>query len=217
LAPHTRETVTDLAGLPGDNAAGCTITSAWNSTLVVFGGIMRNSQSGARLGIFEMNFNSSWINLSPSTATVPGGQSQPITVTLNPALMHNASYVVNARFNSTVCDTTLTMPITFVVHHVTNAVEHNTLTIPSTFTLEQNYPNPFNPTTQISFALPKAEHVQLKVYNALGQLVTTLVNETRPAGVHTISWDARSVSSGLYLYQIRAGSFVQTRKMLLMK
>lgn len=217
LPPHNRETAVDLAGLPGDRANGCTITSSWNSTLVVFAAILRNAQAGCRMGIYEMSFNSSWITLSPSTAVVPGGQSQPVTVTLNPAILRSDTYQVNAQFSSTVYDTTLVLPITFVVHHTTSVVSPRVTSLPKEFALHQNFPNPFNPTTQISFDLPKAAHVQLRIYNSLGQLVTTLLDETRQAGAYTLTWDARNVSTGLYLYQIRAGSFVQTKKMLLMK
>ncbi|HEY3296555.1 MAG TPA: C25 family cysteine peptidase [bacterium] len=216
-APYNRETVTDLSGLPGDVANGCTITPSWNSTLVVFAAMMHNPQSGSRMGIFEMSFNSSWITVSPATATVGGGQSQQITVTLNPAILRTDSYHVNAHFASAVYDSTLVLPITFNVHRTPTAISHREAGVPVEFALHQNFPNPFNPTTQISFSLPKATHVQLRIYNTLGQLVTTLLDETQQAGVHAVTWDAHGASTGVYLYQIRSGSFVQTRKMLLMK
>jgi hypothetical protein len=217
ISPYNRETVTNLAAPPGDIPRGCTITPQWNSTLVVFAAVLRNPQQGCRMGIYEMSFNSSWITLSPSTAIVPGGNSQQVTVTLNPAILRNDSYHVTAHFTSGVFDSTLVLPITFNVRHTTVAVTRRESVIPTEFALHQNFPNPFNPTTQIRFDLPKASYVQLRVYNSLGQLVTTLVNDMRQAGEHTVTWDARNMSTGLYLYQIRAGNFVQTRKMLLMK
>ncbi|HXX64363.1 MAG TPA: T9SS type A sorting domain-containing protein, partial [Bacteroidota bacterium] len=85
------------------------------------------------------------------------------------------------------------------------------------FALEQNYPNPFNPSTRIQFSIAKASMVQLKVYNILGQEVTTLVNEPLVAGVHTVTFDASRYASGVYLYKIVAGSFITTKKMLLLK
>jgi hypothetical protein len=89
--------------------------------------------------------------------------------------------------------------------------------------LSQNRPNPFNPTTTIEFTLKERANVQLRIYNVAGQLVRTLVNEARtPGEVHTATWDGRndagqSVSSGVYFYKLVAGSFVQTKKMVLLK
>jgi hypothetical protein len=89
--------------------------------------------------------------------------------------------------------------------------------LPTKYALYQNYPNPFNPTTEIRFDLPEAQHVQLKVFNTLGQTVATLIDENRPAGAYRISWDGSRVASGLYIYQIKAGKFTDTKKMVLMR
>jgi len=93
---------------------------------------------------------------------------------------------------------------------------------PVSFGLEQNYPNPFNPNTTIKYTLPQAAKVELKIYNILGQVVKTLVEEEKPAGFYEVNWDGRdeqgrSVSSSIYLYQIKAGDFVETKKMQLVK
>ncbi|MCH8558186.1 MAG: T9SS type A sorting domain-containing protein [Balneolia bacterium] len=85
------------------------------------------------------------------------------------------------------------------------------------FTLEQNYPNPFNPTTTISFTLPEASPVTLEVFNMQGQRVATLLNTSMGAGLHNVSFDAASLSSGIYLYRLTAGSFSATNKMMLVK
>tara|TARA_R110000868_G_scaffold306734_4_gene568173 strand:+ start:42859 stop:44208 length:1350 start_codon:yes stop_codon:yes gene_type:complete len=85
------------------------------------------------------------------------------------------------------------------------------------FKLSQNYPNPFNPSTNISFNLPSSGDVSLKVYNLLGQEVASLVNGRMNSGSHTVSFDASSLASGMYIYQLQAGSHLQTRKMLLIK
>jgi hypothetical protein len=89
--------------------------------------------------------------------------------------------------------------------------------IPQTFSLSQNYPNPFNPATKIQFTLPSAHQVSLKVFNLLGQEVASLVNSTMTAGAHEVSFDASRLASGIYMYKIVAGSYVNTRKMLLLK
>lgn len=87
----------------------------------------------------------------------------------------------------------------------------------SSFQLSQNYPNPFNPITTIEYTLPKDSNVSLTVYNLRGQEVTRLLNETQKAGFHSISWDASGLSSGIYLYKIRAGEFTEIKKMVLLK
>ncbi len=87
---------------------------------------------------------------------------------------------------------------------------------PNTFALFQNYPNPFNPATTIEFALPKSAFVTLKVFNLLGE-VATLVAEQRTPGIHKLNWDARGLASGVYLYRLEAGEFVQSKKLILMR
>lgn len=89
--------------------------------------------------------------------------------------------------------------------------------VPEKFYLSQNYPNPFNPTTAISYQLSADSYVTLKVYDVLGRQVTTLVNQKMQAGVHKVDWNADSYPSGVYLYRLSAGNFVETKKMLLVK
>ena len=91
--------------------------------------------------------------------------------------------------------------------------------LPIVFALDQNYPNPFNPSTEISFALPTSGHVSLIIYNVLGQVVETLVDENMDAGNHTVTWEASSYSSGVYFYRLIADNdkFVKTNKMMVLK
>jgi hypothetical protein len=88
---------------------------------------------------------------------------------------------------------------------------------PLTFALAQNYPNPFNPTTRIEFSIPAQSRVELKVYNILGQVVATLVDEVRPAGAYRVTFNASNVASGVYFYKLIAGDFVSVKKMALLK
>ena len=88
---------------------------------------------------------------------------------------------------------------------------------PLTYNLSQNYPNPFNPSTIINFSIPKESMVTLKIYNILGQEVKTLVNDSKAPGSYSVSFNASSLSSGIYLYTLRAGNFFQVKKMLLLK
>jgi len=95
-------------------------------------------------------------------------------------------------------------------------------TLPTRFELSQNYPNPFNPTTTITLSLPQDSRVSLQVYDVTGRKVRTLADQPLPAGVHKIAWDGRNeggeaVSSGVYIYRVQAGAFVESRKMVLLR
>ncbi|MBI1933735.1 MAG: T9SS type A sorting domain-containing protein [Ignavibacteriales bacterium] len=89
--------------------------------------------------------------------------------------------------------------------------------LPQEFSLSQNYPNPFNPTTKISFSLPKSGNVKLSVYNIIGQEVATLINATKSAGNYDVIWDAKDISSGIYIYKLDAGTTSIVKKMTLLK
>jgi len=89
--------------------------------------------------------------------------------------------------------------------------------LPVDVTLHQNYPNPFNPSTQISFEIPEASHVRLEVFDMSGRRVALLVDEGRPAGAHTVNFDAAGLSSGIYMSRLQAGGQVFTRRMTLVK
>ena len=89
--------------------------------------------------------------------------------------------------------------------------------IPKVFTLSQNYPNPFNPSTVIRYQLPVSEHVRIKVYDIRGQEVATLFDGVQEAGYRSIEWNGSGNASGVYFYKLEAGSFTDTKKMLMMK
>ena len=98
---------------------------------------------------------------------------------------------------------------------------------PTEFSLQQNYPNPFNPSTTINFTLPSSQIVALKIYDVLGKEVATLVNEEKSTGTYEVNFSAKggsasggnaySLSSGIYFYKLQAGSFISTKKMILIK
>jgi hypothetical protein len=85
------------------------------------------------------------------------------------------------------------------------------------YNLYQNYPNPFNPSTKIKYSIPKTSKVQIKVFDVLGNEIETLFSEEKSAGTYELTWNAASLPSGVYFYQLKTGSFIETKKMLLLK
>ncbi len=143
------------------------------------------------------------VNSNPSTtSTMISFGDQPI-----------AREIVDVNANAL---STIWTPGTIMIENPTSAKE-SANGMPTSFELEQNYPNPFNPTTTIAYALPQAEQVELKVYDLQGHEIRVLVNEKKAAGRYTIEFDATTLPTGVYFYQLRAGQFVQTKKLMLMK
>lgn len=99
----------------------------------------------------------------------------------------------------------------------TTSVQQTSNETPMSFLLEQNYPNPFNPSTNIQFALPQSGYVTLEILNVTGERVDVLISEELNAGNYNYEWNAANLTSGIYFYQLNAGSFVETRKMVLLK
>ena len=96
-------------------------------------------------------------------------------------------------------------------------VNNSTSTLPGKYSLEQNYPNPFNPSTSIKYSIPKAGQVKLNVYSVTGKLVANLVDEFKTAGNYTVNFNAVNLASGVYFYRLSSGSFVENKKMILVK
>lgn len=105
----------------------------------------------------------------------------------------------------------------FMTSILVNVDDNSESTLPTGYKLAQNYPNPFNPSTQISYSIPNSEQVSLKIYDVLGNEVAILEDGVQSAGTYTVSFDASKLSSGIYFYTLKAGNFVETKKMILMK
>ena len=106
---------------------------------------------------------------------------------------------------------------TYTLLRTVSEIEEETELLPNKFLLNQNYPNPFNPSTIIKYEIPERSFVTLRVYDVLGKEITTLVNEETPGGTYQVDFDTYDLTSGIYFYQLQAGSFVGTRKMVLLK
>lgn len=100
---------------------------------------------------------------------------------------------------------------------VITSVKDNENSMPKEFMLYNNYPNPFNPTTKIKYAVPKASLVTLKVYDILGREIITLINEEKSPGNYEVEFNATNLPSGVYFYKMQAGSYSETKKMVLMR
>jgi len=89
--------------------------------------------------------------------------------------------------------------------------------VPTEFSLSQNFPNPFNPSTKIKYSVPQSSNVVIKVFDVLGNEIETLVNEEKTSGTYEVTWYAEQLPSGVYFYQLQAGEYIKTKKMLLLK
>ena len=98
-----------------------------------------------------------------------------------------------------------------------SSVERLSNSVAETFALQRNFPNPFNPTTTIRFDLPQSNAVTLKVYTTLGEEITTLIDKELVGGTYEVEWSPSNLASGVYLYRLRNGADVQTKKMLLVR
>ncbi|MEX0721466.1 MAG: T9SS type A sorting domain-containing protein [Balneolaceae bacterium] len=160
----------------------------------------------------------------------PGSTDQIILIATSSGIYKSNSETMNFEFVSDIKGNSFawneTEKVVIVgyekgIHFLTlengNLVSTENESIPDGFFLNQNYPNPFNPTTNINFELPKASEVRLEVYDMVGRKVASLVNERKAAGRYTVRFEAGNLSSGMYIYRIDAGNFVQTRKLMLIK
>lgn len=212
---HDWEFVSQLSGDAGDQAAGCAITNGWNNAIWVFGAIIQN-QIGDRLGIFNMEFNSSWITAAPMNSSVGAGQSQQVTLNFNGMHLRPDVYHISLMVNCPVLELTAEIPVELAVIFDSTPSDDIPL-LPERYALHQNYPNPFNPSTTISYDLKTAGLTSLKVYNITGQEVAKLVEEYQSAGVHRILFSNRDLPSGIYFARLNSGSFTKTTKMVLLK
>ncbi len=215
----TNINVTSLATAPGYLIAGTSQGS--------IGGVYLSSDNGNN---WTLSLNDSWVtsivtigtNIFVGTfgngiwrSTNNGGSWSQI----NDGLGSGAYYVLSVGYDNqylfagTNGSSIWRRPLSQVV----TGAEDETNQQRMEFSLEQNYPNPFNPSTTISWQSPVSSYQTLKVYDVLGNEVATLVNEEKPAGSYEVTFDASGLSSGIYFYKMQSGSFVETKKMLLLK
>ena len=199
-----------LAGTGGGVYISPDKGSNWNSVsaglesagsvyaLAVYGA---NLFAGTWSGSVFLSTNNGTTWTSTSTSLVAGGPVHALAIS-NGFLLAGTNNGVWRRPLSEVTST---------------SVETGRVDLPAAFSLAQNYPNPFNPSTTIRYSLPTSANVSLAVFNTLGQQVALLQNGEQEAGYHEVRFDASGMASGVYFYRIHAGTYVETRKLLLMK
>ncbi len=162
------------------------------------------------LVISEFKSNSPTFVVKPAQQTIALGGTQKDTIRFSPTAVGNITAKIVIISNS--------VPDTISVSgNATLTGVAEDLPLPTVYSIAQNFPNPFNPTTMINYQLPMTNHVSLKVYDAIGREVATLVNEVKEAGSYSAQFDASKFSSGIYFYMIKAGNFTATKKLVLIK
>lgn len=217
----------EVSGFPAEYTPGQTyaiaITHNGGSAIKQFNGSCRVGSGSVNAGVIASGTNTATYNTSGETNgirlsssdlnsgsfdwTAPAGSTGDVTL-----------YIAGHQGNASGPNTELTLVSSELA---TDVREDGSSEVPSHYNLSNNYPNPFNPTTSIEFDLPRRSHVTIEIFNLLGQKVATLIDEEYPAGSHSVTWNGRSsgspVSTGIYLYRLKAGDFVQTKKMVFLK
>jgi hypothetical protein len=205
--------VIDLPAQAGEHAGGCTITHAWNG-MKTLAAILQHVNSDV-LRLYMVDRSVSWVQIAPTAFSVPGGGQQTVTASFDASGLRPASFRAILELTNAVLDTAVILPVTLVVEGT--PAHDPPAKLPTQFALYQNFPNPFNPTTEIMFDLPVGAQVEVTIFNTLGQCVANLLHELRPAGTYGVQWNAENLASGIYLYRIKAGGFIETRKMVLLR
>lgn len=157
-----------------------------------------------------------WLVCSPEIGNINPGESQLITVTFDmpDTAEINDYYEGSLLINNNSLAGPVEIP---VMVWIFDGTDDNAPSAPNDFSLCQNYPNPFNPITNIRFDLPHSSHINLTIYNLLGQEVITLIDQEMTSGTHQVIFDGSSLSSGIYFYRIQTTNFTDIRKMVLIK
>ena len=157
-----------------------------------------------------------WLTCSPQIGDIVPNQSQLITLNFN--MPDTAQFYDVYEGIIIINNNSLVDPVQIpIIVNMSSGIPKNNHPLPLEFALHQNYPNPFNPTTTIRFELPQSSHVNLSIYNILGQEVAALIDRNINAGTHQITFDGTHLTSGLYFYSLKSGSDSDVKKMLLLK
>ena len=203
-------------GLEFENAAAPAVQPA-NFCMGVW------KQSGDTVNIYHIVFLYNGVDTLPPTSygeltetniLSEDGNSLNGTFAIKVYDLNNGSHL--ADINGTINANRIDFDHPFTLFGTSTGI-NNDMHTATNYALSQNYPNPFNPTTTINYTIPKAEHVTIKVYDILGKLVQTLIDEEQPQGTYHAQLNGSNLSSGVYFYQIKADNFVEAKKMIVLK
>ena len=199
----------------------CCLYGSGGYTLHLDGSLIASGgEFGASESVYFSAGSGQWLSIDPASGVVAADASTDIMLNVDASSLDAGNYNGEIFIISNDPDNGyVTIPLSVTVNGMSS--EDDAL-LPEEFALHQNYPNPFNPVTTLRYDLPENSMVSIKVYDMLGREVRTLVNQVQDAGFKSIIWDAtndygKSISAGIYLYQIQAGDFIQTEKMVLLK
>ena len=153
---------------------------------------------------------------NPQTETWAVIDTTPSVMIIHTSSVYGNEIYVFSGTIATISQLTLTDNV-YSYNPLLSSIESQKNLTPDVFVLHQNYPNPFNPSTTIEFKLPKTSQVTLKIFNVLGEEVTTLLSASLLSGSYKYEWNASEYASGVYLYKLQAGDFIEIKKMILMK
>ena len=194
-----------------------------NPTILEFGGVLVNNDStmtfsitntgNAELIVTNISSNEPAFTVNNDSIAVPPGDEKDVDVTFTPTSLGSYNGIIEITHNAIGSPDS----VTATGNGVTGISDELMNTIPDDFVIYQNYPNPFNPKTSIIFGLPEASEVKLTLFNALGEEIANLFEAYKNAGFYQVEFDASRLTSGIYFYQIQAGDFIETKKMVLLR
>lgn len=209
----------DHGGEGDDAAGGACFTTEWDPTTAILFCLVQGVTGGHSADLvqgYEIAPFSRWLIVDPMTGVLAPSENVDLAITLDftgddvvPDSIYEAQIIVNNTSQET--------PIIPVTVDVVTGIDDGDPGLPREFTLFQNYPNPFNPSTTVKFALPEPADVSIDIFNVLGQKVESISEGLLPAGFHRVVWDGSKAASGVYFYRIKAGNFVDIKKMTLLK
>jgi len=187
--------------------------TAFDKTLNGNAGILQN---GVQWVSSTAPVSPRWLFISPDSGICHPDTSLEIVISFDATELDSGDYYGSLEINSNdPFNSKVVIPVHMLVL-TTNEIT-NEFTKPTAFSLFQNYPNPFNPSTKIKYSIPQSSNVVIKVFDVLGNEIETLVNEEKSTGTYEVTWYAEQLPSGVYFYQLKAGSFMETKKMILLK
>jgi hypothetical protein len=194
---NTPAAPTNLAGTPGNQM----VALRWK----------KNTEFDAGKYLIYRNTTN-----NPGTASLIDSTIHPDTMYTNTGLTNGTTYYYWVRCKDRFCSPR-TSAFSLVLSIVPTGIQSNNNEIPRVYALYQNFPNPFNPVTNISFDLPKVSFTKLTIYDVLGKEIAVVVNDILAAGKYKIDWNSDNFASGIYFYKIEAGSFIDRKKMVVLK